>query len=181
MLPYHKFFLQQRDCTNLRSSYSKSLPFKPMPLGMLGEKTVSHIGHRNTPARAQPAEQGGNLWVAIFPSIHLHSLSCENLLSVKLVQSWFWGWTICPVPNVIHELGQICINCSFQQEELSIQFTASRICTFFRLQQACMDAGVLISNETSFCLFLQNPLLSTLMWLAVILLYLGLSRALHHI
>lgn len=118
--------------------------------------------------KQQPAGQSG-LWVAIAlsPSLHLCSLSCENLLSVKLVESWFWGWTICLAPNGIHGLGGICINCSLQLEE-STYFTVLSLCTFFFLDHSLQARVLAFSLALGlllfyFVLFFLNPLPSILM------------------
>lgn len=141
---------RQRDWTGLRSSPFESLPCNSVPLGMLGKQTASHNGTESIAASGTEWAVGS--YRSLSPSIHLCSLSCENLLSVKLVESWFWGWTICLVPNGIHELGEICMNCSLQQEEF-IHSTAPRFYTFSGPQPAWRVSDLSISGAAPFILF----------------------------
>lgn len=156
-LPYQKASARQRqrDWTGLRSSPLRACLATQCPW-VCWENRLPHTMARET---QQPAGQS-ELWVAISlsPSLHLCSLSCENLLSVKLVESWFWGWTICLAPNGIHGLGGICINCSLQLEE-STYFTVLSLCTF---KQGCWPFHWRWGSFY-FVLFFPNPLPSTLM------------------
>lgn len=153
-LPYHKFFLQQRDCTSLRSSYSESLPFNPTPLGMLGKKTISHTG----PATRQRALSLQNR-VGTCGELSSHLFICAHC-PVKTSSRWNWcshdfgdgpsGWSQMWFMN----LGGFALTVHFSKRNYQFNSQLRESAPFsFRLQQACVDSGVLISIETNFCLF----------------------------
>ena len=81
---------------------------------------------------------------------------------------------------MIHELGGIRINCSFQQQELCIHFTAWGSGTLSGLQQAGGGSGILMSIATDFSRFFAKSSACPFNVIGSKPFVLGLSKNLHH-